>query len=196
MAVLLGLFFAPVAMAESNEKAQKTPDETPNDHPSGKDRTDKPTEGKPQGASATDPDGDSNDGADKPTMAGGFDADKDGNNGGGNDDDFEDDNNGWCRGKPTVSAASDDDDDDDTQSTSVLGVTLERTLSAESPAVLSAQVAAASAPTAAAPAGALAATGQNLDLMAAMGVMLLAVGSVCVTLGRRRVVPIKVRVNT
>ncbi|MCA1847162.1 MAG: hypothetical protein LC792_29010, partial [Actinobacteria bacterium] len=53
-------------------------------------------EGKTQGRSLSDPDGDSNGGADKPGCDGGFDADKDGNNGCGNDADREDDNNGNC----------------------------------------------------------------------------------------------------
>jgi hypothetical protein len=53
-------------------------------------------EGRTQGRSLSDPDGDSNGGADKPGCGGGFDADKDGNNGCGNDADREDDNNGNC----------------------------------------------------------------------------------------------------
>jgi hypothetical protein len=53
-------------------------------------------EGRTQGRSLSDPDGDSNRGADKPGCGGGFDADKDGNNGCGNDADREDDNNGNC----------------------------------------------------------------------------------------------------
>jgi hypothetical protein len=52
-----------------------------------------------QGKSQSDPDGDSNGGADKPGGSGGVDrTDQDGNNGCGNDDDFEDDNNGLCGG--------------------------------------------------------------------------------------------------
>jgi len=101
LAVLLGLFFAPAAVAGK----EKAPDQTPNDHPSGKDRSDKPADGETQGKSTSDPDGDSNGGADKPGMSGGFDDDQDGNNGCGNDDDFEDDNNGWCGGKPKANAA-------------------------------------------------------------------------------------------
>ena len=54
-------------------------------------------EGKTQGRSLSDPDGDENGGADKPDpdCKGGVDPDdRDGNNGCGNDDDGEDDNNG------------------------------------------------------------------------------------------------------
>ncbi|MBW3669506.1 MAG: hypothetical protein KY443_09885, partial [Actinobacteria bacterium] len=72
----------------------KEPDTTPNDHPSGKDKSEEPGGSGTQGKSTSDPDGMSNGGADKPGGSGGFDADKDGNNGCGNDDDFEDDNNG------------------------------------------------------------------------------------------------------
>jgi len=50
----------------------------------------------PQGRSHSDPDGMSNDGADKPGCPGGVDDDRDGNNGCGNDADREDDNNGNC----------------------------------------------------------------------------------------------------
>ena len=83
----------------------KEPDRTPNDHPSGKDRSEEPG-GKTQGASQSDPDGETNGGADKPGGDGGFDADKDGNNGCGNDDDFEDDNNGNCGGLRVRGAAA------------------------------------------------------------------------------------------
>ena len=56
-------------------------------------------EGKTQGRSLSDPDGDTNGGADKPGCTGGVDAgDRDGNNGCGNDADREDDNNGNCGG--------------------------------------------------------------------------------------------------
>jgi hypothetical protein len=56
-----------------------------------------------QGRSASDPDGLSNGGADKPGHTGGYTSDRDGNNGCGNDDDREDDNNGWC-GRRTMRA--------------------------------------------------------------------------------------------
>ncbi len=65
-----------------------------------------------QGRSASDPDGLSNGGADKPGHTGGYTSDRDGNNGCGNDDDREDDNNGWCgrhnvkRAKPAEPAAA------------------------------------------------------------------------------------------
>jgi hypothetical protein len=56
-------------------------------------------EGKTQGRSLSDPDGDTNGGADKPGCTGGVDPDdRDGNNGCGNDADREDDNNGNCGG--------------------------------------------------------------------------------------------------
>ena len=57
-------------------------------------------DGHTQGRSRSDPDGMSNNGADKPGCDGGFDMDKDGNNGCGNDADREDDNNGHCGRKP------------------------------------------------------------------------------------------------
>src|SRR4051812_38960447 len=60
-------------------------------------------EGKTQGRSFSDPDGDSNGGADKPgtDCTGGVDlTDRDGNNGCGNDADREDDNNGHCGRQP------------------------------------------------------------------------------------------------
>lgn len=60
-----------------------------------------PTE-RVQGNSSSDPDGTSNNGADKPGCPGGFDLDKDGNNGCGNDADREDDNNGNCGRKPAA----------------------------------------------------------------------------------------------
>ena len=191
MAVLLGLFFAPAALAKS-DKAQKTPDQTPNDHPSGKDRSEEPGTSGAQGKSASDPDGDANGGADKPGMAGGFDADKDGNNGCGNDDDFEDDNNGWCGGKPKVVAAVKAVVKGKTttrQTTTeipaqVMGVTFER---APAPAVAPAVMTA--------PVGALPATGRNLGMMAALGLTLVGIGTVFVAMDRRRLVPIKVRVD-
>lgn len=85
----------------ANEHAYKTPpDQTLNDHPSGKDRSVEPGGSGTQGKAVSDPDGMTNGGADKPGQVGGFDTDKDGNNGCGNDDDFEDDNNGWCGHHP------------------------------------------------------------------------------------------------
>ena len=86
----------------------KEPDRTPNDHPSGKDKSAEPGGSGTQGKSTSDPDGMTNGGADKPGGDGGFDADKDGNNGCGNDDDFEDDNNGNCGGRRTRGAVGDD----------------------------------------------------------------------------------------
>ena len=75
-------------------------DDGDNKHPSGKDRSVENGGSGTQGKSTSDPDGDTNGGADKPDGSGGFDpADQDGNNGCGNDDDFEDDNNGRCLGR-------------------------------------------------------------------------------------------------
>ena len=72
-------------------------DDGDNKHPSGQDRSVENGGSGNQGNSGSDPDGDSNGGADKPNGSGGTDkADQDGNNGCGNDDDFEDDNNGNC----------------------------------------------------------------------------------------------------
>ena len=86
-------------------------DEGDNKHPSRKDRSVENGKSGNQGKSQSDPDGDSNGGADKPGGSGGVDlADQDGNNGCGNDDDFEDDNNGNCgghkdrEGEPSVCA--------------------------------------------------------------------------------------------
>jgi hypothetical protein len=190
MAVLLGLFFAPAALAKS-DKAQKTPDQTPNDHPSGKDRSAEPGKSGTQGKSASDPDGDANGGADKPGMAGGFDADKDGNNGCGNDDDFEDDNNGWCGGKPKapevpeVTTEVEGETATRATPTNVLGVNFERVAPpAVSPAVVTA-----------APTGTLAATGRNLGVVAALGLMLVSMGTVMVAMDRRRLAPVRVRVD-
>ena len=89
-------------------EAHKTPDTEDGDHPSGKPGKGLEQNGNSgtQGASNSDPDGDSNGGADKPGCDGGFDAhDRDGNNGCGNDHDFEDDNNGWCGRKPAQEPA-------------------------------------------------------------------------------------------
>ena len=91
----------------SSSKAVKPTTATPEaaegetQHPSGKDRTTEPGGSGSQGASTSDPDGDSNGGLDKPGGDGGvYTGDQDGNNGCGNDQDFEDDNNGWCGNKP------------------------------------------------------------------------------------------------
>ncbi|MFN2556649.1 MAG: hypothetical protein ABR592_07210 [Nitriliruptorales bacterium] len=71
-----------------------------NRHPSGRDRHCEAGGSGVQGRSESDPDGDTNGGADKPGGAGGRDVlDQDGNNGCGNDDDFEDDNKGRCLGR-------------------------------------------------------------------------------------------------
>ena len=65
-------------------------------------------EGQTQGRSLSDPDGDTNGGADKPGCTGGVDAsDRDGNNGCGNDADREDDNNGNCDGEEGQGPSSD-----------------------------------------------------------------------------------------
>ena len=70
-----------------------------------------PGDSHTQGRSSSDPDGDDNGGADKPTSEGGVDADdRDGNNGCGNDDDFEDDNNGRCLGRLKHAEASGEED--------------------------------------------------------------------------------------
>ena len=189
MAVLLGLFFAPAALAKS-DKAEKTPDQTPNDHPSGKDRSQEPGTSGTQGKSASDPDGDANGGADKPGMDGGFDDDQDGNNGCGNDDDFEDDNNGWCGGKPKVQNVTTDVEGETVTRvtetpTDVLGVTFERVAP---PAVAPAVVTAA-------PAGQLAATGRSLGVLAALGLTLVSIGTVMAAMDRRRLAPVRVRVD-
>jgi hypothetical protein len=100
----VALLFAAVLLVVSGAFAgsavagpDKQPDQTLNDHPSGKDRNEEPGTSNVQGSSTSDPDGEANGGPDKPGGSGGFDADQDGNNGCGNDDDFEDDNNGRCR---------------------------------------------------------------------------------------------------
>ena len=82
-------------------------------------------EGKTQGRSLSDPDGDENGGADKPGCTVGGNADEpdgnadepDGNNGCGNDADREDDNNGNCGGEngqgPGNEPGDEQDDGDD-----------------------------------------------------------------------------------
>ena len=78
-------------------------------------------EGKTQGRSMSDPDGDSNGGADKPGCSRvspwNADTDNDGNNGCGNDADREDDNNGHCgrdHAQGPGNGATEDEDDDTT----------------------------------------------------------------------------------
>jgi len=69
-----------------------------------------------QGRSLSDPDGDTNGGADKPDpdCTGGVDAtDRDGNNGCGNDADREDDNNGNCDGDGTAAGEPDQPENGD-----------------------------------------------------------------------------------
>ena len=87
-------------------------------------------EGKTQGRSLSDPDGDENGGADKPgcDRAAPWDADtdNDGNNGCGNDADREDDNNGNCGGENAQGSANEpgdeqDDGDDVTDNTGTDG---------------------------------------------------------------------------
>lgn len=77
----------------SAEQAHKTPPNTEDgDHPSGKPGKglEEPGRSGTQGRSDSDPDGQTNGGADKPGCEGGFDLhDQDGNNGCGNDHDFE-----------------------------------------------------------------------------------------------------------
>ena len=93
--------------ANDNGTMNNVSDDGDNRHPSGKDRSVENGKSGNQGKSGSDPDGDSNGGADKPNGSGGTDkADQDGNNGCGNDDDFEDDNNGNCG--PKDKAASED----------------------------------------------------------------------------------------
>ena len=83
--------------SNDNGTMNNVSDDGDNKHPSGKDRSIEHGKSGNQGKSGSDPDGDSNGGADKPNGSGGNDkADQDGNNGCGNDDDFEDDNNGNC----------------------------------------------------------------------------------------------------
>lgn len=183
LALLLGLFFAPSALAAPKEKV---PDQTLDDHPSGKDRTASPGKSGTQGKSTSDPDGMANGGPDKPGMTGGFDADKDGNNGCGNDDDFEDDNNGWCGHKPappaevsaemsvkTVSAET-------TAKTDVLAADFVRTTA---PAVVMASTTTRSAAT-------LAATGQDTALLVAFALVLCNLGACLLLAERRRLAPV------
>jgi hypothetical protein len=91
----LGLLAGPSAAKDSDQKSTAEKARESNKvtcfQPDGETNT--------QGRSLSDPDGDTNGGADKPGCTGGVDAtDRDGNNGCGNDADREDDNNGNCGG--------------------------------------------------------------------------------------------------
>ena len=100
--------------SSSSEQAWKTPDQTDGDHPSSQEDQglDEAGDSGTQGKSDSDPDGDSNGGADKPDCTGVFDDhDQDGNNGCGNDHDFADDNNGNCGGQAEDEAADTDSPD-------------------------------------------------------------------------------------
>ncbi len=109
--IALGLLAGPSAGADRSAK-QTSKAEQRKAEQSQAEQSNKVTcfqpEGKTQGRSLSDPDGDSNGGADKPSpdCTGGIDkTDRDGNNGCGNDADREDDNNGNCGG-PNDQAAS------------------------------------------------------------------------------------------
>ena len=97
----LGLLAGPSAAKDSDQKSSAEKARESNRvtcfQPDGETNT--------QGRSLSDPDGDTNGGADKPDpdCTGGVDAtDRDGNNGCGNDADREDDNNGNCGGNGTA----------------------------------------------------------------------------------------------
>jgi hypothetical protein len=97
----LGLLAGPSAAKDSDQKSSAEKARESNRvtcfQPDGETNT--------QGRSLSDPDGDTNGGADKPDpdCTGGVDAtDRDGNNGCGNDADREDDNNGNCGGDGTA----------------------------------------------------------------------------------------------
>lgn len=176
--------------AENSDDGEKPFDTEPNDHPSGKDRSEEPGGSGTQGKSTSDPDGDANGGADKPcelledcaAEQGGFDSDHDGNNGCGNDDDFEDDNNGWC-GKPEETevegAAEVDAFGLEQEETTVLGSRIFRP-----------EVKAAAVPLerASLPLGnVLPFTGvANVFVYVGLGLMLLCAGSLAVVAGRNR----------
>jgi hypothetical protein len=111
--IALGLFAGPPAGAAESDRQDKAEQRT------------KVTcfvpEGRTQGRSMSDPDGDANGGADKPSpdCTGGVDPDdRDGNNGCGNDADREDDNNGNCGGDkargPEDAADQSEDENGDT----------------------------------------------------------------------------------
>ena len=161
----------------------KEPDTTLDDHPSGKDKNEERGGSGTQGKSTSDPDGETNGGADKPGGDGGFDADQDGNNGCGNDDDFEDDNNGNCGGRRAAALGGTTTTTSTTTRTSatvpretrVLGVTVTRDVAVPAPAdtaVLGTTVVRST--------GTLAATGAPILLWAAFGLLLIAAGGVAV----------------
>jgi hypothetical protein len=109
----LGLFAAPPAGASGSGRSSKA------------ERSGKVTcfndQGHTQGRSLSDPDGDTNGGADKPgctrVSPWNADDDNDGNNGCGNDADREDDNNGHCGGhkKGAGNAGANGERDDETK---------------------------------------------------------------------------------
>lgn len=162
-----------------------TPDpegDSDNKHPSGKDRHAESGKSGNQGSTSSTPDqngrGPERDhgGTDKPGGPGGVDTlDQDGNNGCGNDDDFEDDNEGRCGGvavgpsvvsdesrPPPIAPRSD---------TEVLGERFEVEEKGAVTEVLGEQ---------------LSRTGGDLRAPAIAGVALLALGTTCVALARRR----------
>jgi hypothetical protein len=108
----LGLLAGPSAAKDSDQKSSADKARESNKvtcfQPDGETKT--------QGRSLSDPDGDTNGGADKPDpdCTGGVDAtDRDGNNGCGNDADREDDNNGNCGGDGTATDEPAQPDGDD-----------------------------------------------------------------------------------
>jgi hypothetical protein len=108
----LGLLAGPSAAKDSDQKSSAEKAREGNKvtcfQPDGETNT--------QGRSLSDPDGDTNGGADKPDpdCTGGVDAtDRDGNNGCGNDADREDDNNGNCEGDGTAADEPDQPEDGD-----------------------------------------------------------------------------------
>lgn len=120
----LGLLAGPSAAKGSDKQSEEKVRE------SNKVTCFQPDEGKTQGRSLSDPDGDTNGGADKPgcTRESPWDADtdNDGNNGCGNDADREDDNNGNCGGENTQGPENEpgdeqDDGDDVTDNTETGG---------------------------------------------------------------------------
>jgi hypothetical protein len=205
--VALGaLLLAPAAWADHDNgkgaghggQQQEQGDAGDNRHPSGRDRSVEPGGSGTQGKSASDPDGTSNGGADKPGGPGGMDlGDQDGNNGCGNDDDFEDDNNGNCGGPaeagpdvagedtgrdsgvpdaelPDVEGSDTVRDTDSGLPADVLGVKLTRP--AVVPDVLGTDLRA----------GGLPMTGVPVDGLVAAAAALLVTGAGCQAAGRRR----------
>jgi hypothetical protein len=131
----LGLLAGPSAAKDSDQKSSAEKAREGNKvtcfQPDGETNT--------QGRSLSDPDGDTNGGADKPDpdCTGGVDAtDRDGNNGCGNDADREDDNNGRCgrqkaeRGRPDRPAATTTTSTSTTTSTTTTSTTSPVTVSA------------------------------------------------------------------